>query len=91
VKEHPGAVGNEGYYYYVLAFTKAFKAAGSKEIKLADGRTVNWAKDMAGHLVTLQKPDGSFENADKRWMEGNPVLSTSYALQALNVCAEALK
>jgi len=91
VKEHPGAVGNEGYYYYVLAFSKAFTAAGIKEVDLPDGKKANWAKDLAAHLITLQKPDGSFANADARWMEGNPILATSFALQALSQCANALK
>lgn len=91
VKEHPGAVGNEGYYYYIMAFAKAFTVAGMKEVDLPDGRKAAWAKDLAAHLISLQKPDGSFVNTDGRWMEGNPVLATSFALQALSQCANAMK
>lgn len=91
VAKHPGSQGGEGYYYYVVAFAKAFSAAGIKELELADGRKVNWAKDMAAHLASIQKPDGSFANENGRWMEGNPVLSTTYALQALSLCEKALK
>lgn len=91
VKEHPGAVGNEGYFYYVMSFAKAFTAAGMKEVDLPDGRKSNWAKDLSAHLISLQKPDGSFVNTDGSWMEGNPVLATSFALQALAQCASALK
>jgi squalene-hopene/tetraprenyl-beta-curcumene cyclase len=91
VKLQPGAEGTRGYYYYVLAFAKAFTAAGVKELDLADGRKVNWAKDLAAHLISLQKNDGSFVNADGEWMEGDPVLATSYALDALNLCHAALK
>lgn len=91
VEKHPGSQGGEGYYYYVVAFAKAFTAAGVKELELADGRKVNWAKDMAGHLAKIQKPDGSFANENGRWMESNPVLATTYALQALSLCEKALK
>jgi squalene-hopene/tetraprenyl-beta-curcumene cyclase len=91
VKENPGGEGSQGYYYYVISFAKAFTATGKKEIELADGRKVNWAKDLAAQLISLQKPDGSFVNENKRWMETEPVLSTAYALEALNLCSEALK
>jgi len=91
VVENPGGKGTMGYYYYVRAFTKAFTAMGDKELELADGKKVNWAKDMAAQLLTLQKPDGSFVNADPEWMEGDPVLATAYALDALNDCIAAMK
>jgi squalene-hopene/tetraprenyl-beta-curcumene cyclase len=91
VTENPGGKGTMGYYYYVLAFTKAFSAMGEKEFETADGKKVNWAKDMAAQLLKLQQADGSFVNADKEWMEGDPILSTSYALDALNLCINAMK
>jgi squalene-hopene/tetraprenyl-beta-curcumene cyclase len=91
VDKNPGAVGTQGYYYYVNAFAKAFTASGLKDLTLADGTKVNWASDLAGYLITQQKPDGSFANSDKRWMEDDAVLSTSYALDALNLCLAALK
>jgi squalene-hopene/tetraprenyl-beta-curcumene cyclase len=91
VKQQPGADGTKGYYYYLVTFAKAHTAAGVKEIELADGRKVHWAKDLAAQLISLQKPDGSFVNEDKEWMEGDPVLATSYALEALNLCHAALK
>jgi squalene-hopene/tetraprenyl-beta-curcumene cyclase len=90
-KENPGGKGMQGYYYYAIAFAKAFTAAGIKELELADGRKVNWAKDLATNLISLQKPDGSFVNEDKRWMESDAVLATSYALDALNLCIAAMK
>lgn len=90
-KENPGGVGTQGYFYYVIGFAKAFTAAGIKELETADGRKVNWAKDLATHLLSLQKADGSFVNEDKRWMEDEPTLSTAYALDALNLCLAAMK
>lgn len=91
VKDNPGGKGSEGYFYYVMSFSKAFTAAGIKEVELADGTKANWAKDLAAHLLSLQKEDGSFVNPEKRWMEDEPVLSTSYAVDALNLCYASLK
>ncbi|MCZ7648843.1 MAG: terpene cyclase/mutase family protein [Planctomycetota bacterium] len=95
IKEHydatanPGGKGSEGYYYYAVAFAKAFTAAGTLEFTTAEGKKVNWAKDLSGHLAKLQKPDGSFANDEKRWWEADPVLATAYALIALDYCAAA--
>ena len=91
VAENPGGKGSEGYFYYVNAFAKAMAANGEKEIELADGRKVNWAKDLAAQLMKMQKEDGSFVNPDKRWMEDEPTLATAYAIDALNLCHSALK
>jgi squalene-hopene/tetraprenyl-beta-curcumene cyclase len=91
VDHQPGGTGTVGYYYYVMAFAKAFTAAGTVELDLPDGRKVNWASDLSTELLKLQKPDGSFSNEAQRWMESDPVVSTSYALQALNLCVDALK
>jgi squalene-hopene/tetraprenyl-beta-curcumene cyclase len=91
VKNHPGSVSNEGYFYYAMAMAKAFTAMGVKELELADGRKVHWAKDLAEHLASIQKSDGSFANESTRWMEGNPILATTYALQALSLCHNAMK
>ncbi len=57
---------------------------------LADGRTVNWASEMAAHLLTLQNAEGGFTNAEPRWMEGNAVICTAYALEALRLCQAAI-
>lgn len=89
--KQPGGDGNQGYFYYANVFAKAFTAAGIKELELADGKKVNWAKDLSEHLIKLQKPDGSFSNDAARWMESDPILATGYALDALNLCAEALR
>ena len=94
VKANPGGVGSQGYYYYVIAFAKTFTAAGMTELEVTttEGtQKVNWARDLSAHLVSLQSPDGSFVNTEKRWMEDDPILSTAYALDTLNLCIAALK
>jgi squalene-hopene/tetraprenyl-beta-curcumene cyclase len=90
VKENPG-VGAKGYFYYALAFAKAMTAMGAKEIELADGKKVNWAADLAEHLLSIQAKDGSFVNTEPQWLEDDPVLCTAYALKTLTLCYKALK
>ena len=91
VKEHPGGKGTQGYYYYVVAMAKAFTAAGIGTMELPDGRKVNWAADLGSHLAKLQSANGTFVNPDRRWMESDPILATSYALTALNLCVRQLE
>jgi prenyltransferase beta subunit len=91
VKENPGGEGTQGYFYYIMAFSKAMAANGEKEIETADGRKINWAKELAAHVISLQKDDGSFVNTDKRWMEDDSTLATAYATDVLNLCYAAMK
>ncbi len=80
--ENPGA-GMQGYYYYLMTFSRALDAWGLPYLEAADAGPRDWANDLIARLAELQKPDGSFENLHDRWMEGDPVLVTAYALQAL--------
>lgn len=73
----------QGYYYYFMTFARALKAWGSSQIKVADGTSHDWANDLVDKLVSLQKPDGSWNNTADRWMEGDLNLTTAYALIAL--------
>ena len=85
--ENPG-MGQEGLYYYYHLMAKALSAQKVQFLKRDDGSLVRWRSDLAKHLVSLQKADGSWQNSTKRWMEGNPVLTTSYVLFALALLAE---
>lgn len=75
----------QGLFYYYNTMAKALDAFGSEEIVTPDGVAHDWRSELAGKLVALQsKADGSWVNVNApRWWEGNPVLATSYALQAL--------
>ncbi len=73
----------QGYYYYLHTFTRALHAWGEVQITLADGSIRNWRADLVDRLITLQRTDGSWVNEADRWMEGDPVLVTCYALIAL--------
>ncbi len=85
--ENPG-MGLQGYYYYLVTMSRSLNAWGSTTITpiKADGMAGeprDWANDLIDKLASLQKADGSFANDADRWMEGNPILVTSYALLAL--------
>lgn len=73
----------QGYYYYLLTFSRALKAWGEKTVTTPDGKAHDWANDLVDKLVSLQKPDGSWTNDADRWMEGDPNLVTAYAVLAL--------
>lgn len=80
--ENPG-MGAEGLFYYYQTMSKALSAANIDKLVLADGKEVDWRSDLAGALLTRQREDGSWANANGRWMESNPVLVTAYAVMSL--------
>ena len=85
--ENPG-MGQEGLYYYFHLMAKALTAQQVQKLKLAGGREIDWENSLAKRLVALQKEDGSWVNPTKRWMEGDPILTTSYVLVALSLLVE---
>lgn len=87
LEENPG-MGQEGLYYYFHLMAKSLSAQDVDKLKVADGRHVNWKRDLVKRLVSLQNPDGSWKNSNKRWMEGDPILTTSYVLIALSLLSE---
>jgi squalene-hopene/tetraprenyl-beta-curcumene cyclase len=89
LEENPG-MGPEGLYYYYCMMAKALSAYGIPELKLADGRKIDWRKEMALKLINLQKPDGSWSNENGRWMEKDPTLVSSYSLLALELLHRSL-
>jgi hypothetical protein len=97
LEENPG-IGTDGYYYFLLSFSRAMDARGKPTIDVImkntgedataavrgnPSETRNWANDLVDALAKLQQPDGSFKSVDTRWMENDPVLITAYSLIAL--------
>jgi squalene-hopene/tetraprenyl-beta-curcumene cyclase len=82
LSENPG-MGAEGLFYYYQTMSKALSAANIDKLVLADGKEADWRADLAGALLTKQREDGSWANANGRWMESNPVLVTAYAVMSL--------
>ncbi len=84
--EHNPGMGEKGLYYYYHTFAKALDALGIDELEDAKGAKHDWRRDLIEELARRQKPDGSWVNADNQWMEGDPNLSTAFALLALSYC-----
>ncbi|MBX3390973.1 MAG: hypothetical protein KF691_16100 [Phycisphaeraceae bacterium] len=91
LSENPG-VGLSGYYYYLITFSKAMQAYGQPvlDVQEESGRMkkTDWREDLVKALAAHQKSDGSFEVLNDRWKENDPVLITSYSLNAIG---DALK
>ena len=94
--ENPGMRANDpaqaqhGLYYYYQVMAKALHAYGQPVLTDAQGRSHDWRLELIEKLASLQKPDGSWAG-EKRWMEDNPVLVTSYVVTALQEIQKDLK
>ncbi len=84
LEENPG-MGRQGLYYYYHLAAKGLATAKVNELQTADGKKVNWQRDIALKLINLQKPDGSWVNDTARWMETDPVLVTTYGVLTLEI------
>jgi squalene-hopene/tetraprenyl-beta-curcumene cyclase len=84
VDENPG-MGIDGLFYYYQVMAKALSTYGTPALPLADGRKVDWPKDLGLKLIDLQQDDGSWKNDSGRWMEKDPVLATAYAVMTLEM------
>jgi squalene-hopene/tetraprenyl-beta-curcumene cyclase len=84
LEENPG-MGAQGLYYYYELMTKALTAANVDKLELADGRKIDWRRDVAMKLLNLQQKDGSWLNDNARWWEKDPALVTAYAVITLSM------
>ena len=80
--ENPG-LGAQGLFYYYHTLSKALTLAKIDEMPGADGKKVKWRQDLSKVLFNKQQPDGSWMNDNGRWMEKDPILTTSYAVLTL--------
>lgn len=61
-------------------------AVGKPELVDDAGKSHDWKSELVAHLAKLQQPDGSWVNAQPRWLENDPNLVTGYVLLALSYC-----
>jgi len=87
---NPGQ-GLAGLYYYYHTFAKAMAALGDDHLKDAAGKEHAWRRELFEALKKRQKPDGSWANTNKEFLENNPDLATAYALLALSYCQPSKK
>jgi squalene-hopene/tetraprenyl-beta-curcumene cyclase len=85
--ENPG-MGQTGLYYFYHTASKTLAVLGVDTFTDAAGKNHDWRKELTEALVSRQKPDGSWVNANERWLEGEPVLVTAYALLSLANCLQ---
>ena len=79
----------QGMFYYFQVFAKCLAALGKPTIKTEAGEQ-RWAQDLFNTLAARQNDDGSFKNPNSRWWEQDPVLCTTYAVNAMNYAAPYL-
>ena len=91
LEENPG-MGDQGLYFFYNVLTRALTAYGQDVIpvKGKDKDMINWRKQVAERLVSLQKIDpdtghGYWKNDTARFWEADPVLATGYSLLALQL------
>lgn len=85
-------MGEQGLFYYYHLMAKALNAyCEEKPLQLKDGSTVQWRRDLALRLISLQDgATGSWVNENGRWWEKDPVLVTAYATIALEILYRGL-
>jgi squalene-hopene/tetraprenyl-beta-curcumene cyclase len=88
---HPqqGDIRKNGLYYYYHTMARALNVYDEPALDTPRGKR-DWRVDLGNKLISLQSQDGSWAG-EKRWMEDNPVLVTSYAVQALSEILKDLK
>jgi hypothetical protein len=77
------------YYYYCWSLAHAFRAAGATRFE-ANGRTVDWAREMARELIGRQRNDGTWVNGFSASKEDDPLIATPFATGALAICRSFL-
>lgn len=82
LEENPG-LDKQGLFYYYHVMAKALTAANVQTLKTSDGKEIDWRKDLATRLLTLQQKDGSWINENSRWWENQPELVTTYVVLTL--------
>ncbi|MEY3142960.1 MAG: hypothetical protein RLY21_1453 [Planctomycetota bacterium] len=80
--ENPG-LGQQGYYYYTHAMSRAMHASRLDSITDAKGAARDWRAELVDALATRQREDGSWRNDTPRWEEASEELATIYAVLAL--------
>jgi len=96
LEENPGmragdpANAQHGLYYYFYTLSRALNVYDEPILKTPEGKDIDWRLALIEKLTSLQNEDGSWIG-DKKWMEDNAQIATSYTVQALQGAVENLK
>ena len=85
VEQNPG-LDQQGLYYYYHTFARTLATLDVDLFEDVKGDKHDWRRELTEVLGKRQKENGSWVNAADRWMEGDPNLTTAYALMALKYC-----
>jgi squalene-hopene/tetraprenyl-beta-curcumene cyclase len=95
---HPGFLrsraGREhlrGIYYFYVVMARALDAYGERPFVTADGREHDWPKELAEKLLATMRESKSWQNDNPAWYEGDSILTTSYALNILDLLLRYLR
>jgi squalene-hopene/tetraprenyl-beta-curcumene cyclase len=94
--QNPGLQANDpkmaqnGLYYYFHTMARALATYDQPVVNDPKGTAHDWRVEFIDKVAQLQRADGSWAG-EKRWMEDNPVLVTSYIVNALEDVREDLK
>jgi len=80
----------DGLFYYYHTLARALHAYGEPIITDSQGNKHDWRVELIQKLSEQQQPDGSWTGQQK-WMENKPILSTAYAVLALQEAQIDLK
>lgn len=79
----PEKQSREGLFYYYYVLSRALSASRQEVVIDPHGNEHLWQSELIQRLQKLQRPDGSWVNEEDRWMEGEPALTTAYAMLAI--------
>lgn len=79
----PAAKAQAGLFYYYHSMAKCMDTLGIDDFEDVKGVKHNWRRDLTQAMAKRQKPDGSWNNPQDRFMEGDQNLATGFALMAL--------
>lgn len=82
--------GDEGLFYYYHTLARALHVYGEPVITDSKGVKHDWRVELINKLAAQQAPDGHWTGIQK-WMEDKPILSTAYAILALQEAQQDLK
>ena len=94
---HPGdyakdreAARDSFYFYYCRSLTAALNLAGPVSLP-HEAHPRDWAESIAEALIVRQRSDGSWSNLAVDGREDDPIVATSFALEALANCRRYLR
>lgn len=82
--------GKQGKFYYWLNVARTMTTLGERELVTGDGVRHDWASEIASQVLAAQRGDGAWVNSEARWWEGEPGITTAYAVLALKLCRREL-